>query len=422
MALKLYTYMPNYRAWKALIAAAYNDLKIEVPAFELHKDNTTDSFLAKNPLGKVPVLDTPHGAIFESNAIARYVARLRQDTNLYGASFFESAQVDQWIDFCANELEPTRAIWLFPLSGYMQYDADAYASAKTDIGKSLAVLDKHLATRTYLVGHQVTLADIVVVSALVELYRRVFDPAFRKPFGNVTRWFTTCVNQPQFAKVIGKVDFADKEELAEAGAAGGKKDKKAAKQEKPKEEKPKKEDKKPKKQDEEEPEEDYSEKKGANPLDSLPKSSMNLDATKKLYFDKRPKFNEFFNEFWQFFDAQGYSIYFAEYQYNSENTVYFMTCNLIGGFIQRLEDLRKYAFGAVNVLGKDEETGPFAVNGVFIFRGLGVPEAMKDCPDAEYYQFVKADTTSAADRKKIEDRFYAEELDGVKVLERRYFK
>ena len=30
------------------------------------------------------------GSIFESNAIARYVARIRRDTDLYGVSFFDS--------------------------------------------------------------------------------------------------------------------------------------------------------------------------------------------------------------------------------------------------------------------------------------------------------------------------------------------
>lgn len=35
-------------------------------------DNKTPEYLKKNPLGKVPVLDTPQGAIWESNAIARY--------------------------------------------------------------------------------------------------------------------------------------------------------------------------------------------------------------------------------------------------------------------------------------------------------------------------------------------------------------
>ncbi len=42
---------------------------------------------------QVPVLETAHGSIFESNAIARYIGRLRRDTELYGVSFFETAQV-----------------------------------------------------------------------------------------------------------------------------------------------------------------------------------------------------------------------------------------------------------------------------------------------------------------------------------------
>jgi len=413
--------MPNYRAWKSLIAAAYNDIKIEVPAFELHKDNATPEFLEKNPLGKVPVLETPHGCIFESNAIARYVARLRQDTDLYGLSFFESAQVDQWIDFSANELEPTRAIWLFPVLGYMQFDQEAYESAKADVQKSLNVLEKHLQTRTYLVGNKVTLADITLISALVDLYRLVFDPAFRKPYVNVTRWFITCVNQPEFAKVIGEVKLTDKEQKADgAAAAGGKKDKKENK----KEEKPKKEKAEKPKKNEEEPMDDEpkEEKKQPNPLDLLPPSSMNMDATKKLYFEKRPNFAAFFDEFWKFYDAEGYCMYSIDYNYNDENKVYFMTCNLMGGFIQRLDDLRKHGFGVLNLVGENEDTAPFRLNGCFLFRGKEVPAAMKECPDSEYYTFTRIDTNNEADRKKVEERFYAEKVDGFNVLDRRYFK
>jgi elongation factor 1-gamma len=50
------------------------------------------------------VLETPSGSIFESNAIARYVARIRSDTGLVGASFFESGLVDSWIDFCSHDV------------------------------------------------------------------------------------------------------------------------------------------------------------------------------------------------------------------------------------------------------------------------------------------------------------------------------
>lgn len=35
------------------------------------------------------------GSIFESNAVARYVARMRRDSELCGVSFFESAQASE---------------------------------------------------------------------------------------------------------------------------------------------------------------------------------------------------------------------------------------------------------------------------------------------------------------------------------------
>ena len=101
------------------------------------------------------------------------VARLRQDTDLYGCGFYESALVDQWVDFCATEVEPTRAIWVLPIQGHMKFDQEAYESAKQDMLKTLVALNNYFQTRTYLVGHHVTLADIVVVATLVDLYKLV---------------------------------------------------------------------------------------------------------------------------------------------------------------------------------------------------------------------------------------------------------
>ena len=40
---------------------------------------------------QVPMLETPEGGIFESNAIARYVARLKEN-GLFGASAFEAVR------------------------------------------------------------------------------------------------------------------------------------------------------------------------------------------------------------------------------------------------------------------------------------------------------------------------------------------
>ena len=64
MSLTLHTFPTNFRAIKALVAAQYAGVDVNVPAFEMGKDNTTAEFLAKSPCGKVPVLDTKDGSIF----------------------------------------------------------------------------------------------------------------------------------------------------------------------------------------------------------------------------------------------------------------------------------------------------------------------------------------------------------------------
>jgi elongation factor 1-gamma len=74
MALVIHAPVGNKKnVFKALIAAEYVGVKIELtPSFEIGVTNKTPEFLAFSPLGKVPVLETPEGAIAESNAIARY--------------------------------------------------------------------------------------------------------------------------------------------------------------------------------------------------------------------------------------------------------------------------------------------------------------------------------------------------------------
>lgn len=146
------------------------------------------------------------GTIFESNAIARYIARLRRDTELYGSTFFESGLIDGWLDFVTLELDLAVSSWLFPVFGFKEYSADVYSTAVTGTAAALATLEKHLLSRTFLVGNSVTLADIAVASTLYYGYKFLFDGAFVARFPSVTRWFITCVNQPNF-KVCASVSL-----------------------------------------------------------------------------------------------------------------------------------------------------------------------------------------------------------------------
>ena len=75
--MKLFTYAGNVHALQSLVIAKYQGVEIEVPAFEMGKDNKTAAFLAKSPMGKVPVLETAAGCICEAAAIARWATRVR---------------------------------------------------------------------------------------------------------------------------------------------------------------------------------------------------------------------------------------------------------------------------------------------------------------------------------------------------------
>ena len=127
--------------------------------------------------------------------------------------------------------------------------------------------------------------------------------------------------------------------------------------------------------------------KAKNPLDELPKSTFVLDEWKRTYSNLDTE-KEAIPWLWKNFDPAGYSIWFADYKYNDENTVLFMTCNLVGGFVQRLERLRKYAFGSLLICGNEK---PFEITGLWIFRGQDIPAEMKECDDSEHYSFRRAD-------------------------------
>jgi len=99
-----------------------------------------------------------------------------------------------------------------------------------------------------------------------------------------------------------------------------------------------------------------------------------------------------------------------------------MTGNLIGGFLQRAEDCRKYAMGVLNIIGKDEDTAPFKITGAWLFRGVGIPKEMKECPDSESYVWTIVNPSDAAQRKLVEDLFTAEAFGSDQCLDRRYFK
>lgn len=114
----------------------------------------------------------------------------------------------------------------------------------------------------------------------------------------------------------------------------------------------------------------------------------------------------------------------------SENTRDFMTSNLVGGFIQRSDEVRRYAFGQMYVLNPpaDAEASKkfYEVTGMWLMRGHSIQPMLDSNPDAEYYTWKKMNPEDAADRTLVE-AYWAEpapeeSLLGKVVYDSRVFK
>jgi len=433
----LYTYPDNFRAYKALIAAQFSGAQVKIAdKFVFGETNTSKEFLAKFPSGKVPAFESSDGlCLTESNAIAYFLA----NEQLRGGScVINQALVHQWMSFADSDILPAACTWVFPTLGIMQFNKTSTERAKEDVKKALQVLNEHLLHQTFLVGERITLADVAVACTLLSLYQHVLEPAFRKPFGNVNRWFTTVVNQPQVKQVVGAVTLCEKmaqfdaKKFAEFQASQGGANKKAEKAEKKAEKKaeekkpaaPKKEAKKEKPKEEEEEEDDLGipmEKPAKDPFATMPKGIFDMDDFKRFYsnndIDKSVPY------FWDKFDKENYSIWRGDYKYCDELTMVFMSCNLIGGMYQRLEKLRKNAFASMCLFGENNNS---TISGIWVWRGHDLAFELSDDWKIDYasYEWKKLDPESEETKTMVNQylSWEGEDKDGRKFNQGKIFK
>merc|ERR1719412_2198827 len=152
------------------------------------------------------------------------------------------------------------------------------------------------------------------------LFENVLDAGFRKPYGNVVRWYTTIMNQPQVIAVSGQPKLAEKmaqfdakkyAEMSGKGDSSAKKDAKKEKKEQPKKAAM------------------AAPPKPKDPFADLPAGNFVMDDFKRFYSnnDEEQSIPYFFEKF----DHDNYSIWYCEYMYPEELMLTFMSSNLVGG-------------------------------------------------------------------------------------------
>ena len=109
-----------------------------------------------NPMGAVPVLVLDDGRVLTQNvAILTYAAEQAPQANLLPkAGTFEHAQAYQWLSWVASDLHPA----FHPLFDD-KLPADERKEAEAGVHKLLAIVEKHLDGKTFLLGNPFTLGD-----------------------------------------------------------------------------------------------------------------------------------------------------------------------------------------------------------------------------------------------------------------------
>jgi len=123
-------------------------------------DSRTATFLARNPNGRVPVVEFEDGrCLWESNAILNYFAT---DTAYMPRDRFQRAQVLQWQFFEQYSHEPYIATsrYIVRYLGAPDSRAADLAARREGGWAALRVMESHLREQAFLVGEQYSIADL----------------------------------------------------------------------------------------------------------------------------------------------------------------------------------------------------------------------------------------------------------------------
>ncbi len=191
MKLYTHTFSPNCR--KVYAIAKELDIKLEHQTVNLMGgEQRQPDFLRLNPNGKVPVLVDGDTTLWESNAIACYLAG-KQDTHLWPKSA-QRYDILRWMFWESNHLSKA----VSKIIGQKIFNRDNPDQAIIDKGladfrKCAAVLNSTLESNRCVTGETETIADYIVAVWLG--YEQICDLPLDE-FGYIRRWSAEIAQTP----------------------------------------------------------------------------------------------------------------------------------------------------------------------------------------------------------------------------------
>jgi glutathione S-transferase len=169
--VKIYDFAPSPNARKVRFVAYELGLEPTFTNVNIFKgESRTPEFVAKNPNGRIPVLEDGGLMLWESNAIITYLASTRPEKGLLPTDPKQRAEVDQWLFWQAGDFGPAIGKVVFErvvkrLAGLGDPDQAVVDAGLRDFKTCATVLNAALEGKEYLVG-RLSVADFGVMALL----------------------------------------------------------------------------------------------------------------------------------------------------------------------------------------------------------------------------------------------------------------
>lgn len=159
--MKLYDLELSGNCYKVRLFAALNGIQIDlIPVDFLGGMHKQSPVIDLNPWGELPVLDDSGTVLRDSHAILIYLAKKYSDSDWYGKTPEEEADIQQWLSVSSNEVQNG------PCSARL-VDKFGYTLEKQHTlnisDRILGLLEAHLAKNEWLSLDRPTIADCAVM-------------------------------------------------------------------------------------------------------------------------------------------------------------------------------------------------------------------------------------------------------------------
>jgi glutathione S-transferase len=198
--MRLHDNLTSGNGFKVRLLLSQLGVRYQRVEYDVDKRETrTPEFLARNPNGRIPVLELDDGTFLaESDAIIWYLA---EGTPFLPDDRRQRAEVLQWMFFEQYSHEPNIATvryWIthrLPVTPLMEL---SFPAKRAQGEAALRVMEDHLARRSFFVGERYTIADIALYAYTHVAGEGGFDLG---PYSQIRSWINRVAGQPGYIPI-----------------------------------------------------------------------------------------------------------------------------------------------------------------------------------------------------------------------------